>query len=121
MPSFAGVQAAFVSANSKHQQEAWDLMKYLAENTGLPLFETGSRIPVLNSLLNTDEVKNNEILSAFAEQAKNAIPMPNIPQMAAVWTPAGNALQLITSGKVQVDKAADDMVNQIKQGIETQQ
>lgn len=121
MPSFAGVQAAFVSANSKHQQEAWDLMKYLAENTGLPLFETGNRIPVIKSLLDNPEVKNNEILNAFAEQATHAIPMPNIPQMAAVWGPAGNTLQLITSGKVPVDKAADDMVNQIKQGIATQQ
>lgn len=121
MPSFAGVQAAFVSANSKHQQEAWDLLKYLAQNTALPLFETGNRIPVLNSVLNNDEVKNNEILNAFAEQAKNAIPMPNIPAMAAVWTPAGNALQLVTSGKVAPDKAADDMVNQIKQGIAAQQ
>lgn len=121
MPSFAGVQAAFVSANSKHQQEAWDLMKYLAQNTGLPLFETGNRIPVLNALLNNDEVKNNEILNAFAQQAKNAIPMPNIPAMAAVWGPAGNALQLVTSGKVAPDKAADDMVKQIKQGIAAQQ
>ncbi|MBP2073280.1 maltose ABC transporter substrate-binding protein [Thermoanaerobacterium butyriciformans] len=121
MPSFAGVQAAFVSANSKHQQEAWDLLKYLAQNTALPLFETGNRIPVLNSVLNSDEVKNNDILNAFAEQAKNAIPMPNIPAMTAVWTPAGNALQLVTSGKATPDKAADDMVNQIKQGIATQQ
>ncbi|SFE53421.1 arabinogalactan oligomer / maltooligosaccharide transport system substrate-binding protein [Thermoanaerobacter thermohydrosulfuricus] len=71
--------------------------------------------------IDNPEVKNNEILNAFAEQATHAIPMPNIPQMAAVWTPAGNALQLITSGKVPVDKAADDMVNQIKQGIATQQ
>ncbi|ERM93156.1 sugar ABC transporter substrate-binding protein [Caldanaerobacter subterraneus] len=120
-PSFAGVQAAFVSANSKHQKEAWDLMKYLVENTGLPLFETGNRIPVIKSLLDNPEVKGNEILSAFAEQAQHAIPMPNIPQMSQVWTPAGNALQLITSGKVPVDKAADDMVKQIKQGIATMQ
>jgi arabinogalactan oligomer/maltooligosaccharide transport system substrate-binding protein len=120
-PSFAGVQAAFVSANSKHQKEAWELMKYLVENTGLPLFETGNRIPVIKSLLDNPEVKGNEILSAFAEQAQHAIPMPNIPQMSQVWGPAGNALQLITSGKVPVDKAAEDMVKQIKQGIATMQ
>lgn len=121
IPTFAGVQAAFVSSSSKHQKEAWDLMKYLAQNTALPLFETGNRIPVLNSALNSDEVKNNEIMNAFATQAKNAQPMPNIPAMQAVWTPAGNALQLITSGKATPEKAADDMVNQIKQGIATQQ
>ncbi|SNX54817.1 maltose ABC transporter substrate-binding protein [Thermoanaerobacterium sp. RBIITD] len=121
IPTFAGVQTAFVSSSSKHQKEAWNLMKYLAQNTALPLFETGNRIPVLNSALNSDEVKNNEIMNAFATQAKNAQPMPNIPAMQAVWTPAGNALQLITSGKATPEKAADDMVNQIKQGIATQQ
>lgn len=121
IPTFAGVQTAFVSASSKHQSEAWDLVKYLAANTALPLFETGNRIPVLNSILENDEVKNNEIMNAFATQAKNAQPMPNIPEMQAVWTPAGNALQLVTSGKATPDKAADDMVNQIKQGIATQQ
>ncbi|WP_026486032.1 sugar ABC transporter substrate-binding protein [Caldanaerobius polysaccharolyticus] len=121
IPTFAGVQAAFVSANSKHQQEAWDLLKYLAQNTALPLFETGNRIPVLTSVLNSDEVKNNEIMNAFATQGKNAQPMPNIPAMQAVWTPAGNALQLVTSGKATPAKAANDMVNQIKQGIATMQ
>ncbi|KAA5808358.1 maltose ABC transporter substrate-binding protein [Thermoanaerobacterium thermosaccharolyticum] len=120
-PSFVGIQVAFVNSNSKHQKEAWDLMKYLAQNTALPLFETGNRIPVLTSVLNNDEVKNNEIMNAFAAQAKNGQPMPSIPEMSAVWTPAGNALQLITSGKATPAKAADDMVNQIKQGIATQQ
>lgn len=121
IPTFAGVQTAFVSSSSKHQSEAWQLMKYLAANTALPLFETGNRIPVLNSALGNDEVKNNETMNAFAQQAKNAQPMPNIPEVQAVWTPAGNALQLVTSGKASPDKAADDMVNQIKQGIATQQ
>lgn len=120
-PSFVGIQAAFVNANSKNQAEAWDLMKYLVENTPMPLLKTGNRIPVLNSELEKDEVKNDSIISAFAEQAKYGTPMPNIPEMAAVWKPAGDNLTLLTAGKSKPDAVAKNIVDQVKQGITQQQ
>lgn len=92
-------------------------MKYLVENSALTLFKVGHRIPVLNKVLASSEVKSDKIMSAFAEQAKVGIPMPNIPEMSAVWTPAGNALSLITTGKATPKQAAEAMVKQIKQGI----
>jgi len=116
-PSFVGVQAAFVSAKSKNKDAAFKLAKYLVENSALTLFKVGHRIPVLNSVLASSEVKSDKIMSAFAEQAKVGIPMPNIPEMSAVWIPAGNALSLITTGKATPKQAADAMVKQIKQGI----
>ncbi|MCX7884524.1 MAG: maltose ABC transporter substrate-binding protein [Caloramator sp.] len=120
-PSFVGIQAAFVNANSKNQAEAWDLMKYLVENTPMPLLKTGNRIPVLNAELEKDEIKNNNIISAFAEQAKYGTPMPNIPEMAAVWKPAGDNLTLLTAGKSKPDAVAKNIVEQVKQGIAQQQ
>lgn len=120
-PSFVGIQAAFVNSKSKNQTEAWDLMKYLIENTPMPLLKTGNRIPVLNSELQKDEVKNDKIISAFAEQAKYGTPMPNIPEMAAVWKPAGDNLTLLSSGKSKPADAAKNIVDQIKQGIAQQQ
>lgn len=116
-PSFVGVQAAFVSAKSKNKSAALDLLKYLVENSAIKLFEVGHRIPVLNSALNDPKVKADKVMSAFAEQAKVGIPMPNIPEMSAVWTPTGNALSLVTTGKATPKQAADTMVKQIKQGI----
>lgn len=119
-PSFMGVQAAFVSSKSKNATEAWDLMKYLSEKAPMPLFTTGNRIPVLKDMLETPEFKNNKYAVQFAEQAKNAQPMPNIAEMNAVWGPAGNNLTLLTSGKSDAKKAADTTVEQIKQGIAQQ-
>ncbi|MEZ0536729.1 maltose ABC transporter substrate-binding protein [Caldicellulosiruptoraceae bacterium PP1] len=116
-PSFVGVQAAFVSAKSKNKDAAFKLLKYLVDNSGLKLFEVGNRIPVLNKLLSDPKVKGNAIMAGFAEQAKNGIPMPNIPEMSAVWGPGGNALSLVTTGKAQPKTAAEQMVKQIKQGI----
>lgn len=120
-PSFVGIQTAFVSAKSKNKVAAFQLLKYLSENSALKLFEVGHRIPALNSALNNPMVKADKVMIAFAEQAKNGIPMPNIPEMVSVWVPAANMLSLITAGKVTPQKGAEEMVKQIKQGIAQQQ
>lgn len=36
-----------------------------------------------------------EILNAFIQSAENALPMPNIPEMGAVWPAMGQALNFI--------------------------
>lgn len=116
MPSFVGVQAGFVSSNSKHQELAWDLMKYLQENND-EVLKVGSRIPALKSTLEKDEYKNNEIVQAFVEQVKNGTPMPNIPEMSTVWGPGENNITLLIQGKQTPQDCAKNIVEQIKQGI----
>ncbi len=46
--------------------------------------------------------------------------MPNIPEIQAMWGPAGANLQLLTSGQVTPEKCAEMTVEQIKQGISQQ-
>lgn len=116
-PSFVGIQAAFVNSKSKNQDAAWDLMKYLVKNTPEPLLSVGNRIPVLNSELSKSDVQSNANMTAFANQAKNGTPMPNIPEMNAVWTPWNSNLTLLSSGKSTPQQVAKNMVDQIKQGI----
>ncbi len=120
MPTYVGVQAAFVSAKSKKQPEAWDLMKYLVENTPGPLLEKGHRIPVLKSELERPEVKDNKIIAAFAKQASHGDPIPNIPETNATWTPVGNAIRLVISGQISPEQAAADVIKQIEEGIAIQ-
>ncbi|WP_026881630.1 maltose ABC transporter substrate-binding protein [Clostridium akagii] len=118
MPSFVGVQASFVSQKSKNQTEDWDLIKYIQANNS-SVFKAGNRIPALNSELNKPEYKNNKITSAFVTQVKNGQPMPNIPEIQTVWTPAKNNLTLLTSGKLTAPAAAKDLNDQVVQGIAT--
>lgn len=120
VPTFLGVQTAFVSEKSQNKDLAWKLVKYLSENSGDVLLNKGNRIPVLNKYLDSADFKNNEYMSAFAEQAKFATPMPNIPEIQAMWGPAGANLQLLTSGQVTPEKCAEMTVEQIKQGISQQ-
>lgn len=119
---FIGVQAAFVNSKTTDakQAAAWDLIKKLQTDLPLQLFKVGNRIPAQKALLNDASVKADPNVAAFAASAQDGVPMPNIAAMAAVWTPAGNQLDLLVQGKTTPDAAAAKMVSDIKDGIAQQ-
>lgn len=115
---FLGVQAAFVNSKSKNQAEAWDLMKYLVERTEKPIFEKGHRLPVLkDSKLNDELVKGD--YAGFVEQAKTAYPMPNVPQMGAVWK-VNDSLPVLLDGKLDANKFSEKVMKDIKDALSQQ-
>jgi arabinogalactan oligomer/maltooligosaccharide transport system substrate-binding protein len=63
-------------------------------------------------------IKNDEKSRAVAIQASYAIPMPSVPEMAEVWSPANSALQLGGTGKQEVKAALESAVKNIKMQIE---
>lgn len=119
LPTFVGVQAGFVTARSKNQTEAMDLLKYLAENAEEPvLLNVGHRIPALNSV--ADKVKKSDpITAAFIEQVDNGIPMPNIPEVISMWK-INDSLNLLTSGKVSAKDYGAKAENDVKSAIAQQ-
>lgn len=118
MPTFVGIQAAFVNPFSANQKEAWEVLKYLTDKTPIPLLKKTGRIPVTKAGISQPEITENKNVAAFAEQAKNGEPMPNIPEMNPVWGPAGNNLKLLVQEKITPEKAAEEIVKQIKDGIQ---
>ena len=48
------------------------------------------------------QVQDDPIIAGFGEALLNAEPMPNIPEMGAVWQPMGNALTVLLE-----DESAD--------------
>lgn len=117
---FVGVQAAFVNAKSDHQKVAFDYLKWMAGKNGT-LYKVGNRLPVLNSVLNSAEVTNDPILNGFVLSSKNGIPMPNIPEVQTMWTPGADTLKAVTAGQLTPQKAAEQVVTQMKDGIAKQQ
>jgi maltose-binding protein MalE len=51
------------------------------------------------------------------ESAKEGIPMPNIPAMAAVWNAMGSALSLSLTGKEEPKKALEHAKTQILSSV----
>jgi arabinogalactan oligomer/maltooligosaccharide transport system substrate-binding protein len=70
-------------------------MKYLANNSGERLYKIGNRIPVLNTELNKDQIKNNEYTQGFISQTNSSVSIPNIPEIESIWKPMDNMSRIL--------------------------
>jgi arabinogalactan oligomer/maltooligosaccharide transport system substrate-binding protein len=120
MRPFIGFQGFMVNSKSKHQKEAWSLVKYLSQHLPLPLYKAAGRVPVLTKVANLKVVRSNQVTKAVLASSRNGEPMPNIPQMAVVWGPMGNALSALVQGKASASEAARDAQSAIRQAIAQQ-
>lgn len=120
MNTFMTVQAAFVSANSKNKDLAWDLIKYLNENAMDSIVTIGNRVPATKKGVESEAFKKLEFMDQFAEQAKNGQSMPNIPEMQAIWKPSRDCITALMSGKLAPKAMGDELVKQVKEGIAQQ-
>ncbi len=93
MRSFLGVEAAFVSSQTKAKAEASALALYVARQSG-PRVELGMQIPAGR------EQPNDPFIAAFARAATAATPTPNTLEMARVWEPMKLALRGVLQGTV---------------------
>lgn len=82
---FAGVQGFFLSAESKNTLAANEfLLNYIgSEDVQTALYEVGGRAPALTAAF--EAAKSDPITAGFGEVGANAVPMPSIPEMGAVW------------------------------------
>lgn len=104
---FLGVQMFYVSAGSKNPQIA---QTFVQEFVTLPevqvaLYEAGDRPPALIEAYETVSADNEDI-EAWGAAAEGGTPMPNIPQMNAVWGPLGKATADIITGSDVAERMA---------------
>jgi maltose/maltodextrin transport system substrate-binding protein len=90
---------------------------YLVSKKGIKtLYEKDPRGPCRSDVI--DEIgKTDANLAAFMQSVKNGYPMPNVPEMSAVWTAMDNAIKIIIAGRETPDKALASAVQQIKSGL----
>ncbi len=90
--SFSTVNALFVNANTKYPKAAYLYAKFATSPDAQKLrYQIEQTLPVAKSLADSSTIQANPINAAFLKQGTRAIPMPNIPQMQAVWGPMGTA------------------------------
>lgn len=120
--SFSGIRAFYVNSYTKYPNAAALFAKFAtSEEMLLKRFEMTGQLPPMTSLMEHETVKNDEIASAFLEQAKYAVPMPNIPAMPMVWEPMSSALTTIWNDGTDPKQALDAAVEQIKSAIASQE
>jgi arabinogalactan oligomer / maltooligosaccharide transport system substrate-binding protein len=120
LPTFVSVETAFVSSKSSKQQKSWEFLKYMAENSEMPLFKIGGKMPTLKAALNDPLIKSNEKVNAFLYQAENGgEALPNVVEVQALQD-TRIPLQDLTSGKITPTECAKKITDVIKEFIKNE-
>ena len=94
------VEGVYIAAPSRHKEAAYELLTYL---TDLPaatvLALEGRQTPANRAVYDDPKVAADAELTLFRKQVEVAIPMPNVPEMTMVWSPATTAMNVITHGR----------------------
>lgn len=93
---FLGAQGVFISAYSDNQLLAEEFVYgfFATLDTMQAIYDNDPRIPAWAAV----DTSTDPNAQAFLAAGSNAIPMPAIPEMSAVWAAAGDALNLISQG-----------------------
>lgn len=110
---FLGVQGFMVSAFSENKilAEAF-LFDYVATpETMQSLYSADPRPP---ALLEAREGLDDEIMLGFVAAGSDGLAMPAIPEMSAVWSAWGNAMELVRTGESSAEDAFGNAGEQIR-------
>lgn len=118
--AFGGGKAWVVSNYSKNKSMSRKFAAYLANDNNQQKFHKATQEVPANENARAEAIKNkdDQLTQAVVEQFKSADPMPNLPEMAEVWTGAENLMVNSASGKQTPKQAADKAVKQIKESIQ---
>ena len=112
------VEGVFVAAPSRNKDAAFAFAKYLTDVPALKVMALEGRQSPANKGAYTDpQIAGDPVLKAFRQQVENAIPMPNLPEMTMVWSPATTAMNKVVkksaTPKAALDAAQKEVVERI--------
>lgn len=112
---FVGTHGFMIRRSSKRKDLAKELVEgYFMTKSGIhTIYLADPRGPSRKDVI-AELGNQNKDLQAFMQSAKNGIPMPNVPEMGAVWGAAGSALKLIVNQQSTPSEAMEKAVQQIK-------
>ncbi|WP_205328375.1 maltose ABC transporter substrate-binding protein [Glycomyces sp. YM15] len=115
---FLGVQGFYVSATAANAVFAQEFVTnyVLTDDLQLKLAEVGGRLPALTAAAEAYAADNADV-QGFAAAGENAVPMPNIPAMNAVWEPFGRAQADAIDGVSTGEEAATTAAQTIRDAV----
>jgi arabinogalactan oligomer/maltooligosaccharide transport system substrate-binding protein len=118
MKPWATIEGAYITATSKHKDEAYEFIKYLTDTPqALVMALEGRQTPANQKVYDNPEVSGDAILNAFRAQFVNSVPMPNLPEMSIFWSPATTAMNAIIKGsatpKVALEEAQEKVARDV--------
>ncbi len=96
---FLGSEGVLMSSKSKHKEEAFEVMKYLAGTEGAKVRMKAGGQPVAHKGT-WDSGIADETQKVFRAQLDQSVVMPNTPKMRLVWSPMDQAIyKIVKNGK----------------------
>jgi arabinogalactan oligomer/maltooligosaccharide transport system substrate-binding protein len=112
------VEGVYIAAPSKNKDAAYEFAKYLTDvAAGKVMALEGRQTPANKAVYSDPKVAADSMLAAFRKQVEVAIPMPNVPEMTMVWSPATTAMNTITKGASTSKAAMDAAQKEVEQRI----
>ncbi|HYG64803.1 MAG TPA: extracellular solute-binding protein [Thermoanaerobaculia bacterium] len=103
------VEGVYIAAPSKNKDAAFEFLKFVTDVPAAKVLALEGRQTPANKAVYADkQVAADPVLKAFRTQVNNAVPMPNLPEMTMVWTPATTAMDT-TVRKAATPKQALDV------------
>ena len=114
------VEGAFIAAPSRHKDAAYEFVKYLTDNGPAKIMAVeGRQSPSNRSAYDDPKVANDPVLKAFRAQVEVAVPMPNLPEMTMVWSPAtimmASVAKRTIAPKAALDKAEAEVLKAVSE------
>ena len=120
MAPFAGIQGAGVLKRAlpeKKEAIAKVLKAMASPEVGIDLANKSGCAPANSKAYDNEEVASNEMITAIQKTASTAQPMPNIPEMNAMWSPAEAMFVAVNKNGEDVSKAAEEAQAAAEQAI----
>ncbi|MBZ6526810.1 extracellular solute-binding protein [Aerococcaceae bacterium DSM 111021] len=116
---FGGGKAWAISAFTEKTELAQEFLNWAtSEEQQTVMYERLGEIPANQVAREAAAQSDSELTAAVIEVYENAIPMPNIPQMAEVWVGAESLMFDAASGTKSAEESANDAVELITQTIQ---
>ncbi|HEY0557062.1 MAG TPA: extracellular solute-binding protein [Thermoanaerobaculia bacterium] len=112
------VEGVYVAAPSKVKDAAFAFAKYLTDVPAAKVMALeGRQTPANKGVYADPQVAADPILKAFRQQVDVAVPMPNLPEMSMVWSPATTAMNTVVkktaAPKAALDQAQKEVIERI--------
>ena len=120
MAPFSGIQGAGVlkiALPDKKEAIAKVLTAMASPEVGVALATKSGCAPANSKSYEDEQVASNEMIAAIQKTASTARPMPNIPEMNVMWSPAESLFVAINKNGEDVAKAAADAQAAAEQAI----
>jgi maltose-binding protein MalE len=114
---FLGVKQIMLNSNADDEQTALALKFaefFTGPEVGQILADSAGHLPANTGV----DVSDNPVASVFVTQAQSSSPVPTIPEMSQVWTPAQDMIGKVLSGDATAEEAAAEAASTINDAIE---